>query len=119
MSRRGARARPRMLLTVVVSVAVVAFLFVGVFPTRAILAQRDATAAAAAELADIEAVNAELEARVAALGTDAEIERLAREQYSLVFPGEEAYAILPPPLPEVEIPDLWIFAWLRDPDSRG
>lgn len=29
--------------------------------------------------------------------TDAEIERLAREQYNLVRPGEEAYAILPGP----------------------
>ena len=29
------------------------------------------------------------------LHTDAEVERLAREQYDLVRPGEEAYAILP------------------------
>jgi cell division protein FtsB len=29
------------------------------------------------------------------LHTDAAIERLAREQYNLVKPGEEAYAILP------------------------
>ena len=33
-----------------------------------------------------------------------EIERLAREQYNLVFPGEEAYAVLPAPLPELDLP---------------
>ena len=36
--------------------------------------------------------NAALDARVKELHTDAEIERLAREQYNLVKPGEEAYA---------------------------
>jgi hypothetical protein len=45
-----------------------------------------------------------LDARAAELQEDAEIERLAREQYNLVMPGEEAYAMLPaapPPPPPV------------------
>ena len=43
--------------------------------------------------------NKSLDQRVARLQDDAEIERLAREQYGLVKPGEEAYAILPSPSP--------------------
>ena len=38
---------------------------------------------------------AQLEARLAILETDAEIERLARANYDLVFPGEESFRILP------------------------
>ena len=37
------------------------------------------------------------EPRSTASHTDAEVERIAREQYNLVRPGEEAYAILPGP----------------------
>ena len=97
----------------VASVAAVVGLFVGVFPTRAFLAQRHDIAAAQEELRGIEATNAELEARVEALGTDAEVERLAREQYNLVMPGEEAYALLPAPTPPLPVPDAWPFRGLR------
>ena len=44
------------------------------------------------------------------LKTDEEVERLAREQYNLVRPGEESYAILPPPPPKVELPQWWPFS---------
>jgi hypothetical protein len=44
----------------------------------------------------LSAENAKLDQRRQQLQTDAEIERLAREQYGLVKPGEEAFAILPP-----------------------
>ena len=111
MTRRHPRSR--VLITLVVSIAAVAALFVGVFPTRAFLTQRRDIANAEAELRTIEATNAELEDRVEALGTNAEIERIAREQYNLVFPGEEAYAILPAPPPPMPVPDAWPFRGLR------
>ena len=111
--KRTRRQRSRVLVALVVSIAAIALLFVGVFPTRAFVAQRDELAAAESELAGIEATNAQLEERVAALGTDAEIERLAREQYNLVFPGEEAYALLPAPTPPLPVPDAWPFRGLR------
>ena len=104
-----------MIIALVVSIGALVALFVGVFPTRAFLAQRDAIASAEEELRGVEATNAELEDRVAALGTDAEIERLAREQYNLVYPGEEAYAVLPAPLPPLDLPDVWPFGPLLDP----
>lgn len=107
------RRRTRLLLPLLVSVIAIAFLFVGVFPTRMWLAQRRDIAAAEDTLAHIEARNAELSARVEALGTDTEIERIAREQYHLVYPGEEAYALLPPAQPQVPVPDAWPFRGLR------
>src|SRR3712207_9048240 len=63
-----------------------------VFPARAWLDQRRHREALAAQLADLNERNRTLEARAAELGTDAEIERLAR-QYNLVKPGEEAYFV--------------------------
>lgn len=70
---------------------------IAVFPTRTYLAQKDDLEAAEARLQVLTRENAELAARAERLNSDAEIERLAREQYSLVKPGEEAYAILPAP----------------------
>jgi len=81
----------------VVAVAVVLLVFV--FPTRTYLAQRHQLAAAAGELRLLDTQNSQLAAQVARLRTDKEIERIAREQYHLVRPGESAIAILPPPAP--------------------
>ena len=88
---------------VAAAVVVIGVLFVAVFPTRTWLAQRQDLEATERKVAVLAAQNASLEARVTRLNTDAEIERLAREQYNLVRPGEEAYAILPaPPAPRSE-----------------
>ena len=80
-------------------VAVVGLVFLAVFPTRTYLSQRRDLGNTERRLAVLSGQNKELSARVARLNTEAEIERLAREQYNLVRPGEEAFAILPPPGP--------------------
>jgi cell division protein FtsB len=84
-------------------VALVGVLFIAVFPARTYLDQHHQRQQAMAQLKATDAKNAALEQRVRSLNTDAEVERLAREQYNLVRPGEEAYAILPtrkpPPAP--------------------
>jgi cell division protein FtsB len=72
-----------------------AALFLAIFPTRALIDQRNRKGAAARELVRLESENKRLDGEVHRLHTDAEIERLARDQYNLVRPGEEAYAILP------------------------
>jgi cell division protein FtsB len=110
---RRRRRRTRLFLPLLGSIVAIAFLFVGVFPTRALLAQRSDIANATETLSHIEARNAELSARVDALSTDAEIERIAREQYHLVYPGEEAYALLPAAPPQIPVPDAWPFRGLR------
>src|SRR5204862_518249 len=67
------------------------------FPTRTWLAQRQELVATERKVAVLSAQNAAMTERVQRLNTDAEIERLARQDYNLVRPGEEAYAILPSP----------------------
>jgi Tfp pilus assembly protein PilN len=96
-------------------VGVLAF---GVFPTSTYLQQRRDTDEAEQRLAVLQAQNDAYEARVARLQTAEEIERLAREQYNLVFPGEEAYAVLPAPLPELDLPAVWPFGPLLPPDGQ-
>jgi cell division protein FtsB len=112
--------RSRLLIRVVTSTFIVGFLFVGIFPVRAIVEQRAEIAAAERELAEVEAANDELEDRIEALGTDAEIERLARERHNLGRPGEEVYAVLPAPPAPPAVPDAWPFRGLAeavDPDD--
>lgn len=70
---------------------------VTVFPTRTYLSQRQELSAERERLSVLREQNTRLAARVKKLHTPQEIERLAREQYNLVKPGEEAYAILPSP----------------------
>ena len=59
----------------------------GIFPFRQIIADRRSVSLAQEELLALRAENEHLEAEVAALETDAEVERLAREQFGLVRPG--------------------------------
>ena len=82
-----------------VSVAVVGVLFLLVFPARTYLAQRRSLAAVETKVQVLTTQNKALTQRANDLQQPAEIERLAREQYGLVKPGEEAYAILPSPAP--------------------
>jgi cell division protein FtsB len=82
---------------VLMLVVLIGVLFVAVFPTRTWLTQRQAFASANEQLSVLDEQNTLLEQRVSALQSDDEIERLAREQYNLVKPGEEAYALLPAP----------------------
>jgi cell division protein FtsB len=89
---------------VLVVVVLIGVLFVAVFPTRTWLAQRHDTAAATEELRVLSSENAKLATRVKSLQSDDEIERLAREQYNLVKPGEEAYALLPGQAPATPPP---------------
>jgi hypothetical protein len=119
-ARRRARTRlPRVppgvarwsrpLLLAAAAVATIAALAVWVFPTRTWLDQRAALAETTVELHQLEAQRAALEQRVAELDADEHIEQIARSQYGLGRPGEEAYAVLPAPEKPVELPDLWTF----------
>ncbi len=108
---KGAR---RGLWPLLVLVTVVGVLFVGFFPGRTFVAQQASLGRAEDRLEVLQEQNELLDGRIEALNTDAEIERLAREQYNLVRPGEQAYAILPPPEVPVLIPEVWPFTGLAD-----
>ena len=41
-------------------------------------------------------INEELDAQIVRLQSDAEIERVAREEFNLTLPNEESYLVLPP-----------------------
>ena len=87
----------------------VGVLALGVFPTRDFLEQRADLGSTQEQLSVLREQNGALEERIEALSTPEEIERLAREQYNLVHPGEEAYSVLPAPLPPVALPSVWPF----------
>jgi cell division protein FtsB len=82
-------------LLAAVAVGGVVFLFV--LPGRIWLAQQRNTAAAERQQAALARENAALTKRVAQLQNTAYVEQIARQQYGLVMPGEQAYDILPPP----------------------
>lgn len=92
--RLGVAARVGLALVVLVGL-----LFVFVFPTQAYFTQRDQIRAAEQRLHLLRTETTKLAAEAARLQNDAEIERLARERYGMVKPGEEAYAIVPSPQP--------------------
>lgn len=71
------------------------FIF-GVFPTGSYVDQRQQLEDAESELGELQAENQELEAQIVRLESDAEIERVAREEFNLVLPNEESYLVLPP-----------------------
>ena len=97
----------------------VGVLALGVFPTRDFLDQRRDLGSTQEQLSVLQEQNEALEQRVEALSTPEEIERLAREQYNLVHPGEEAYSVLPAPLPSVALPSVWPFGPLGGEPDEG
>lgn len=104
----------RPLLVAAAAIATMALLALYVFPTRTWIDQRAAITETEASLDALAAERDALEARVAELDTDSEIELIARTQYGLVLPGEEAYAVLPAPEHPVELPSVWPFGTITD-----
>lgn len=99
----------RIAVPLLVGVLTCGVLFLGVFPTRTYLDQRRAIAQAEARLEELRTTNEENRRRVETLQTDAEIERIARDEYGLARPGEEVYRVLPDPEDPVTVPDVWPF----------
>jgi cell division protein FtsL len=97
------RRRPSMRLALFL-VVLVGLLFAFVYPTRTFLDQRNETNKARAQLEVLQSENARLARESKRLSTDSEIERLAREKYGLVKPGERPFVILPAPSSTVPPP---------------
>jgi cell division protein FtsB len=89
----------RAVRVLVVAVAVGGIVFLFVLPGRTWLAQGRASAVAQRQDAALAKENAALAKRVSQLQSSAYIQQLAREQFGLVMPGEQAYGILLPPAP--------------------
>ena len=95
--RRAVRA-----LLVAVTVAGILFLFV--LPGRTWLAQSRAMAEAQRQQIALSKENAALTTQVSLLQSSAYIEQVAKAQYGLIMPGEQAYGILPPTAPPTTVP---------------
>jgi cell division protein FtsB len=92
------RHRRRVLVRVLLgAMAAIALLFVFVFPARTLLAQRQQTEQERNELELLNEHSRKLEEESRRLQSDAEVERMAREQYGFVYPGEHPYVVVPPP----------------------
>jgi cell division protein FtsB len=121
--RSPQRRRPRRALWLLLaSVTVVGVLFIGVYPMRTYLSQRSSLQRAERQMGVLKTQNDKLAEQAQQLNTDSEIERLAREQYNLVRPGEQAIAILPAPPPPIQLPPVWPFTTLAqklDPVAPG
>lgn len=85
-----------------------------IFPTRTWLDQRAEASEASHTLDGLISEQGHLRADISRLRTDEEVERIARRDFSLVFPGEEAYALLPAPPAPIVLPTSWPFSILHD-----
>jgi len=91
------RRRRRTLVRVLIGgMILVALLFVFVFPARTLLAQRQKTEEQRKTLELLQQQSRKLEEESQRLQSDAEVERMAREQYGFVYPGERPFVVVPP-----------------------
>jgi cell division protein FtsB len=96
-ARERRNARLRWLGTRVGSVALSGLLVYAIFPVRTYLSQRSDTDRAREQLDVLSEENERLEQRADELRDPETVEEIARRDHNLVMPGEESYAILPPP----------------------
>jgi len=87
-----------MFLALLVSLGLVAS---GVLPVQQYLEREIRATDAEDRLAVLESENATIRSDVDALQSDQEIERVAREQYGFVRPGETGYVVITPDDPDV------------------
>ena len=88
-------------ITLLLLVAV-ALVFSNVFPFRQILAQQELVEQKEQTLAVLQEENARLTAAAEYLQTDQGVEKIARQDFGYVRPGEVAYVVVAPPEEQVE-----------------
>ena len=93
------RRRRSVVVTLMFALLLLGFLFAFVYPTRTYLKQRDQIQASQERLGILQRETTALERDTKRLGGDAEVERIAREQYGLVRPGETPYVLVPETTP--------------------
>lgn len=78
---------------VLVVLTVVATMFIYVYPIRGYYAQSQSEKQERHRLEILKIANKKMSQERKSLSSDAEIERIAREQYHLIKPGEEGYIV--------------------------
>ena len=93
----------------IVAASLLSLMLLGVIPIQEWFEVRDTKNDLLVELAEIEELNETYRVSIDALKTDEEIERIARSEYNLVKPYEEAYYVVPVSSEDIEIPGIWPF----------
>jgi cell division protein FtsB len=93
------RRRRIVMSTIALGLAAIALMFAFVYPTSTFFQQRSQIGAAEQRLSRIDDEAKRLEKENTQLQGDAEVERIAREQYGLVRPGETPYVLVPAATP--------------------
>jgi len=104
---------------IVLAIFLLVVLYLVAVPARNYWTQRADTARADGSLDALQSEIDELEARTVALEDPDEVERLAREEYHFVYPGEEAFVVLPAAPAPLPIPAGWPFDALRGATFAG
>lgn len=86
------RSRPGAFVAVLLLVGL-AIVLAGVFPFRQLIAQERLVDNTRAQLDALVAGNESLQAQIDAVQSPTELERIAREQYGMVRPGETSYVV--------------------------
>ena len=89
------RRRRALLAVTIVVLCLVGLLFAFVYPTRSLLQERAQISAAQAHISQLQRATQALDRQSAQLRSPVEVERLAREHYGLVLPGETPYVLVP------------------------
>lgn len=95
-ARRQAVRRRRERVLLIGSVVLSGLLLAAWFPASALYHQHQQLASTTASLAAVRSEDAALRTEEHRLGSSSEVKRIAREQYQLVEPGQQAYEVLPP-----------------------
>lgn len=93
----------------IVAVSLFSLMLLGVIPVQEWFEVRDTKDELLVELAKVEELNESYRISIDALKTDEEIERIARSEYNLVKPHEEAYYVVPVSSEDIKIPGIWPF----------
>ncbi len=93
----------------IVAISLFSLMLLGVIPVQEWFEVRDTKDELLVELAKVEELNESYRISIDALKTDEEIERIARSEYNLVKPHEEAYYVVPVSSEDIKIPGIWPF----------
>jgi len=93
----------------IIAVSLLSLMLLGIIPVQEWFEVRDTKNDLLLELSEIEELNESYRVSIDALKTDDEIERIARSEYNLVKPHEEAYYVIPISSEDIEIPGIWPF----------
>ena len=93
----------------IIAISLLSLMLLGIIPVQEWFEVRDTKNDLLLELSEIEELNESYRVSIDALKTDDEIERIARSEYNLVKPHEEAYYVIPISSEDIEIPGIWPF----------